>query len=465
MSMKTIISNIRFIQSSLFILFFIPAVSMAHGPQFSELVERYSPAVVNISTITKQKPSRPYAQKSEQIPDILRHFFGDSNGQRYEQAPRREKNSLGSGFIISEDGFIVTNNHVVKDADKIIVRLSDRRELEATLIGADTRSDLAVLKIEANHLPTVKLGDSDRLRVGEWVLAIGSPFGFDYSASAGIVSAKRRSLPNESHENYVPFIQTDVAINPGNSGGPLFNLEGEVIGINSMIYSRSGGFMGLSFAIPVNVAKEVVKQLRNKGFVERGWLGVIIQEVNRDLAESFGLDKPQGALVAQVLPGSPAQAAGLETGDIITRFDNKEVVLSSDLPYLVGSMPVGKRVKISLVRRGKKKTIHFKIGALPRHGDEQVAARSQPTEALPNRLSITVVNTAGAVEVAKVERGGVGASMGLQPGMVITMIGNQGTDSVDKFDQIVQNLPNNRLIPIRIIQNGMASFLAFKLSQ
>ena len=399
----------------------------SHTTDFSKLVEQYSPAVVNISTTTKVNRRTSSQKLPEQIPELLRHFFGNPNGneRQFQPAPRQEKNSLGSGFIISKDGYIVTNNHVVKDADKIIVRLSDRRELEATLIGADIRSDLAVLKIDAKNLPTVKLGNSDELKVGEWVLAIGSPFGFDYSASAGIVSAKRRSLPNERNENYVPFIQTDVAINPGNSGGPLFNLDGEVIGINSMIYSRSGGFMGLSFAIPANVAKEVVKQLRTKGFVERGWLGVVIQEVNRDLAESFGLSKPQGALIAQVVPGSPAENAGLQAGDIITGFDGSEVVLSSDLPYLVGSMPVGKQVDIDLVRRGKTKTIEFEIGALLSRSGEQAVASIEPSTQRENRLGITVSNAIGGVVIDSITPNGVGAAIGLRVGSIITMIGNQ----------------------------------------
>ncbi|MBV1916035.1 MAG: DegQ family serine endoprotease [Pseudomonadales bacterium] len=440
------------------------STSFSQAPDFSRLVERHSPAVVNISTITKVNRRASAQQYPNQIPEILRHFFGDPDG-RNRQAPPREKNSLGSGFIISSDGYVVTNNHVVANADKIIVRLSDRRELEATLIGADSRSDLAVLKIEGRNFPTVKLGDSDKLKVGEWVLAIGSPFGFDYSASAGIVSAKRRSLPNERNENYVPFIQTDVAINPGNSGGPLFNLDGEVVGINSMIYSRSGGFMGLSFAIPANVAKEVVKQLRDTGSVERGWLGVIIQEVNRDLAESFGLKKPQGALIVQVLEGSPAEEAGLRAGDIISEFDGKEVVLSSDLPYLVGSMPVGKKVEIELVRQGKYQTVTFEIGALPKGVGGQLLTSKSQQKQQENRLGVVVSDADDGVVIDDLDPRGVGASIGLRPGVVVTMIGNEPVKSVPDFNDIVERLPANRLIPIRVVYKGMASFLAFKLPE
>ena len=448
-----------------FSILFYSHSALAEAPDFSRLVEQYSPAVVNISTTTKVRRNSTRQQIPEQIPDILRHFFGDPNGRggQFQPTPPREQNSFGSGFIISKDGYIVTNNHVVKDADKIIVRLNDRRELEATLVGSDLRSDLAVLKIDAKNLPIVKLGDSDRVKVGEWVLAIGSPFGFDYSASAGIISAKRRSLPNERNENYVPFIQTDVAINPGNSGGPLFNLDGEVIGINSMIYSRSGGFMGLSFAIPANIAKEVVKQLRAKGYVERGWLGVIIQEVNRDLAESFGLKKPQGALIAQVLDGSPAEKSGLKAGDIIIEFDGKEVVLSSDLPYLVGSLPVGEIVEIELVRQGRAKTIQFEIGALPKTGEQRSIASTAPPKTQDNRLGVMVSDTAGGVVVEAIEPGGVAATIGLTPGTIITMIGNQSIRSVDDFNKVLKRLPTNRLIPMRVVHKSMASFLAFKL--
>lgn len=291
-----------------------PLAQSAALPDFTELVKEQSPAVVNISTVSRAEasghPGLPPGMDPEQLPDIFRHFFRGMP----EGPSQRERRSLGSGFIISEDGYVVTNNHVVEGADEIFVRLQDRREFEATLVGRDPRSDLALLQIDAEDLPTVTLGASKDLEVGEWVLAIGSPFGFDYSVTAGIVSAKERSLPDRNNENYVPFIQTDVAINPGNSGGPLFDLDGRVVGINSQIYTRSGGFMGLSFAIPIDVAMNVVKQLREDGSVARGWLGVMIQDVSRDLAESFGLPRPAGALVAQVVPDSPPRRRGSSPG-------------------------------------------------------------------------------------------------------------------------------------------------------
>ena len=335
--------SLRSSLSGLCALLLLGQMSLAHAelPEFTELVEEASPAVVNIST-RQNLPQREAAVQGqmpdlEGLPPMFREFF-ERNVPQMPRGPggrQRDAQSLGSGFIISDDGYVLTNNHVVADADEIIVRLSDRSELEAKLIGADPRTDVALLKVEGKGLPTVKLGKSQALKVGEWVLAIGSPFGFDHSVTAGIVSAKGRSLPNES---YVPFIQTDVAINPGNSGGPLFNLDGEVVGINSQIFTRSGGFMGLSFAIPIDVAMDVANQLKSEGKVSRGWLGVVIQEVNKDLAESFGLDKPAGALVAQVLEEGPAAKGGLQVGDVILSLNGQPIIMSADLPHLVGAL-------------------------------------------------------------------------------------------------------------------------------
>ena len=303
--------------------------------------------------------------------------------------PFEKRSSLGSGFILSKDGYVITNNHVVKDADEVVVTLQDRREFVAELVGTDGRSDIAVLKIKGENLPTIKLGDSDDLKVGEWVLAIGSPFGFDHTVTAGIVSAIGRSLPNE---NYVPFIQTDVAINPGNSGGPLFNMDGEVIGVNSQIYSRTGGFMGLSFAVPINVVTNVYEQLKNQGHVSRGWLGVLIQDVTRELAESFGMKRPQGALIAKVLSDGPAEKAGLEVGDIVLKFDGQEVRYSSDLPPLVGSSKVGERIPVEIIRRGKSKALDVVIAELPDEKDIVVADSGKDNITRSNALNIIVKN-------------------------------------------------------------------------
>ncbi len=459
------------IKHSLSLLTFLLAVSWtsvhADLPDFRDLVKETSPAVVNISTVQHAQQNSALSGQygmPDDMPEIFRHFFGRQFPQG--PAPRRDSNSLGSGFIVSDDGYILTNNHVVQGADEIIVRLSDRRELEAVLIGADPSSDLAVLKVDADDLPTVELGNSDKLDVGEWVVAIGSPFGFDYSVTAGIVSAKGRSLPNE---NYVPFIQTDVAINPGNSGGPLFNLDGQVVGINSQIYTRSGGFMGVSFAIPINVAMDVAEQLKSKGKVSRGWLGVVIQEVNKDLAESFGLDRAAGALVVQVVDSSPAENSGLVSGDIIVKVNGKDVQLSSDLPHLIGRLRAGDTAKLSVVRAGKRKTIDVEIGALPESDDIQLSSNTPPAERKSNRLGLVVSdipagksNEPGVV-VTDVNRGPASMS-GVVRGDVITMINGQRISSVADFERVVQDLPSNRSVPMRIVRRGQASFIPLRVN-
>ncbi len=465
----------KLVRATFSLVLFWLCVSSVHAalPEFKELVKQTSPSVVNIST-TQQSHSpvrgAPDMQlpDGQDIPDIFKHFFripeGHGNSPRHK-APQ----SLGSGFIISEDGYILTNHHVVADADKVIVRLSDRRELEAKIIGSDKRSDVALLKIDANDLPAVKIGDSDKAEVGEWVLAIGSPFGFDHSVTAGIISATDRSLANET---YVPFIQTDVAINPGNSGGPLFNMNGEVIGINSQIYTRSGGFMGLSFSIPMNVAMEVVEQLKDKGKVSRGWLGVIIQEVNRDLAESFGLDKPGGALIAKVLPDSPAEAAGLKEGDIIYSFNGNRIDRSGDLPHQVGRIPPETDAKIGVVRDGKKQTITVTIGLLPAQGAELKTSAKDEAEASTNRLNIKLsalddqlrerLTVTDGVVVREVDDG-PGAEAGLMVGDVITMINGEEIDSIDTFASVVDALPENKAVPMRIVRRGSPMFIPLKL--
>ncbi|CAE6908201.1 DegQ family serine endoprotease [Ectopseudomonas khazarica] len=453
-------------------------VAQADLPDFTPLVEEASPAVVNISTRQKV-PERAVAGQSglpdlEGLPPMFREFFERSIPQvpRNPGGRQREAQSLGSGFIISPDGYIMTNNHVVADADEIIVRLSDRSELEAKLIGADPRSDVALLKVEGKNLPTVRLGKSEELKVGEWVLAIGSPFGFDHSVTAGIVSAKGRSLPSDS---YVPFIQTDVAINPGNSGGPLFNLKGEVVGINSQIFTRSGGFMGLSFAIPMEVAMQVADQLKADGKVTRGWLGVVIQEVNKDLAESFGLDKPAGALVAQVLEDGPADKGGLQVGDVILNLNDKPIIMSADLPHLVGGLKPGEKAQLDVVRDGSRKTLNVTIGTLPEEGQELAAGDpAQGGERSNNRLGVTVVELTAEQKKGLDLKGGVvvkevlngpAAMIGLRPGDVITHLNNQAIDSTSTFTQVAQELPKNRSVSMRVLRQGRASFITFKLAE
>lgn len=457
-----------------FCLVFLSMTAMAQLPDFTELVEDAGPAVVNISTTQKQ--SSRYGRGMdlpEGVPDIFRHFFGvpqtpRSNPHSTPRGNNQERASLGSGFIVSKDGYVLTNNHVIEGADQIFVRLNDRREFEAELIGSDASSDLALLKIEAKYLPTVEIGNSEKLKVGEWVVAIGSPFGFDYSVTAGIVSAKGRSLPNE---NYVPFIQTDVAINPGNSGGPLFDLDGKVVGINSQIYTRSGGFMGLSFAIPMNVAMEVVAQLKETGSVTRGWLGVAIQEVDKDLAESFGLKKAAGALVSQVVQNGPAGEAGVKYGDIITAFNGKPVILSSDLPHLVGRVRPGSNARLKIVRRGKTKTLTVKIGALPQQG--MAAASHVPDKQVTsNRLGIEVTELTATqkkqwdtdgVLVKNVSQG-PGANAGLINGDVITMVYSEIIRDIRDFERVVSKLPSGRLVPMRIVRRGAPMFISLRVN-
>ena len=445
-------------------------------PDFTKLVEKHGPAVVNISTTQKVKQRRmPSLQEMpEGIPegpfgDLFRHFFGDPNGNGNGEIEEFDAKSLGSGFIISPDGYVMTNHHVIKDASEILVRLSDRRELEAEVIGSDERSDIALLKINADDLPVVSIGDSQKLKVGEWVLAIGSPFGFDHSATAGIVSAKGRSLPSE---NYVPFIQTDVAINPGNSGGPLFDLEGNVVGINSQIYSRTGGFMGLSFAIPIDMAMQVVKQLKESGHVSRGWLGVLIQDVTRELAESFGMDKPRGALVARVLPDSPAEKAGFKVGDIVTRFNGQDIVRSSNLPPLVGVSPVGEKVKVEILRDGKLKVLRVELGELPEE-EQQAAAESTPEKASEGRLKLQISDLTdeqrdaldikgGGVIVVQVQAGPA-RKAGVRRGDVIVMLNNVEVKDAAHFKEIVDALPADKSVPLLVQRRGGPVFLALKI--
>ena len=464
----------RYLSKLIFAVFVLSVhtVSAATLPDFKSLVKEASPAVVNISTIQKVESSDGpilFGPNGEEIPEIFRHFFRMPEFEQGERPKHRAPQSLGSGFIISEDGYLLTNHHVIEDADKVIVRLTDRRELEAKVIGSDKRSDVALLKIEATNLPTVELGKSKDLEVGEWVLAIGSPFGFDHSVTAGIVSAKERALANET---YVPFIQTDVAINPGNSGGPLFNLDGEVVGINSQIYTRSGGFMGLSFAIPIDVAMNVADQLKADGYVTRGWLGVIIQEVNRDLAESFGLDKPAGALVAKVLPGSPAEDAGLQAGDVILRFEGEEVTLSSDLPHYVGRVKPGVKADVVVMRDGRKKTVRVKVGVLPNQNQLANAGQSKPDLATGNRLNIDVVELdeqrrdkwqVNAGVVVRRVMPGAGASSGLMVGDVITMLNGEQVGSVADFNRIAKSLPTARSLPMRIVRRGSPMFIPLRI--
>ncbi|HEV8262538.1 MAG TPA: DegQ family serine endoprotease [Burkholderiales bacterium] len=448
------------------LLLFMPLAGVAQVqglPDFTELVEKQGPAVVNVST-TSAARSGPQSPVPEDDPfyEFFRRF-GPPQPRDYEAR------SLGSGFIISADGYILTNAHVVEAAEDINVKLNDKREFKAKVIGSDKRTDVAVIKIDASGLPAVRIGDPERLKVGEWVLAIGSPFGFESTVTAGIVSAKGRSLPQE---NYVPFIQTDVAINPGNSGGPLFNLKGEVVGINSQIYSRTGGFMGLSFAIPIDVAMDITHQLRTAGRVSRGRIGVVIQEVTKELAESFGLSKAAGALVNSVEKGGPADKAGLEPSDVILKFDGKTVNSSSDLPRIVAQTRPGSKVAMQIWRKGAAKEVTVTVGEMP---EEKVAQRPGRRDSKPGnvvaRLGLTVselsaeqrkeLGIGGGLLVEDVQ--GAAAKAGIRRGDVLMALNNQDIKSVEQLTQLLSQFDKAKSVALLIRRGDGALYVPLRL--
>lgn len=449
--------------------------ALAQLPDFTEMVKTNGVAVVNISTTQKAPPEAENASEEPQLPEgmppEMEEFFKRFLNEQGGGYVPRDTTSLGSGFIISQDGYVLTNHHLVKDADEIVIKFSDRRELLAKVIGSDARTDVALLKVEAKDLPAVTIGEPNKLQVGEWVLAIGSPFGFEQSVTAGIVSAKGRSLPGG---NYVPFIQTDVAINPGNSGGPLFNMEGKVVGINSQIYSRTGGFMGLSFAIPMDVVMNVVDQIKATGKATHGWLGVQIQDVTRELAETFGMKKPQGALISKVLPGSPAEKAELQIGDIITEFNGQQIESSGDLPPMVGITPINDKATLKIIRQGEIKTIDFKVGLLPDEVDKLADAKAAPK--LPhNRLGINVIDltdaqrktlevTKNGVMVQDVAKG-TAKEAGIQRGDVILRIQNNVIRDAADFEKTVKKLPAGKAVAVLIQRQGSPVFLAIKVDK
>ena len=438
-------------------------------PDFTELVKDNEAAVVNISTIGEAASRmNRRGQRGDQLEEFFRRF---GPPQQRDNQPRSRPRSLGSGFVIQSDGYILTNNHVVDGAEKIMVRMSNREEYEAEIVGTDPRSDLALLKVAVEKkLPALTMGDSDKLEVGEWVLAIGSPFGFDYSVTAGIVSAKGRSLANPQTGGYVPFIQTDVAINPGNSGGPLFNLDGEVVGINSQIYSNSGGFMGVSFAIPIEMAMDVVQQLKARGRVSRGWLGVEILEVTLDLALSYGLQRPRGALVARVIEGSPAAAAGLQEEDIIVEFNGQEIEQSSELPQYVGRAPVGESSRLVVIRSGKKKKLSVTIGELPDQADMRVGARPPSQD---NKFGFSVRNLSdqkkeelridGGVEV--VNASGIAARSGLMRGDVILRMRTRPVANTEALKNILDDVEPGSIVPVLVLRDRQRIFLTLELPE
>ena len=449
------------------LLLWVPLLGLAQVqglPDFTDLVDKQGAAVVNVSTTSTNHGGEAQSPVPEDDPfyDFFRRF-GPPQQRDYETR------SLGSGFIVSADGYILTNAHVVDMADEVTVKLNDKREFKAKVIGADKRTDVAVIKIEATGLQAVKIGDPEKLRVGEWVLAIGSPFGFESTVTAGIVSAKGRSLPQE---NYVPFIQTDAAVNPGNSGGPLFNVKGEVVGINSQIYSRTGGFMGLSFAIPIDVAMDISNQLRTAGRVSRGRIGVVIQEVTKELAESFGLPRASGALVNSVEKGGPAEKAGIEASDVILKFDGKNITSSADLPRIVAQSRPGSKVTVQIWRKGASRDVAITVGEMP---EEKVAQRSGRKESKPGnvvaRLGLTLseltadqrkeLGLSGGLLVEDTQ--GAAAKAGIRRGDVLMAINNQDVKSVEQLNQLLGQFEKARSVALLIRRGDGALYVPLRL--
>ena len=443
-------------------------------PDFADLAEKLSPAVVNIYTTqtveVSSSPHQFFFPDQMDIPEPFRRFFGMPD-MPDQQAPKREmkRTSLGSGVIVTADGYIITNNHVVEDADEINVTLYTFEEYAATIVGRDPKSDLALIKIEPkNELQYVTFGDSDKLRVGEWVLAIGNPFGLQKTVTAGIVSAKGRAINNESYGN---FIQTDASINPGNSGGPLFNLDGEMIGVNTAIFSRTGGNIGIGFAIPVNMAKNVMVQLKEHGKVTRGWLGVMIQQVTPELAENFGLDRPIGALVGQVVPGSPADKAGLKAGDVITEYNGKEIAQMSMLPAMVANTHVGEKAQLVLVREGKKQNITVEIGKL--EDEEAVVADTETgtskklglaVQELTPKLaeSLGIEDTQGLI-VTDINSDSAAAEAGILRGDIILEINREKVENVAQYKKALQAAQEKKSILLLIKREQNTRFVVIEL--
>jgi serine protease Do len=448
-------------------------------PDFTELAEKHGSEVVNISVTqnTQAKAGSPFGgfPQDEQMQEFFKRFgipnFPGMPGQGGEAQPEFKSKSLGSGFIISEDGYILTNAHVVNEADEVIVKLSDKREFKAKIIGADKRTDVALVKIDATGLPVATLGNPDMLKVGEWVAAIGSPFGLENTMTQGIVSAKGRALPQE---NFVPFIQTDVAINPGNSGGPLYNLDGEVVGINSQIYSRSGGSVGLSFAIPINVAIDISNQLKATGKITRGWLGIAIQELTKELSESFGMANNHGALIAGVEQNSPASKGGLEAGDVITKFDGKEIVTSNDLPRSVAATKPGKVVPVEVFRKGATKVLKIGVGIMPTEEPEIAATMQSPEgEQQSNKIGLALQALTAAQKqklngkngLLVVESEGLAAKAGIRRGDVILGLNNSETQSIELFNKQINAVKAGKTIALLVFRNGNTLYVPIKVTK
>lgn len=458
--------NNRYVQKGIYAVVFTMAAvqtQAASTVDFSNLVEQVSPAVVSVNVVKKMTEQELLQQ---QVPEILKRFFGNRVIIPQQQAPQ-EKTGYGSAFFISKDGYLLTNHHVVEDASKVTIMLNDRREIDATVVGSDERTDVALLKVNGSNFPELRTGNVDRLRVGEPVLAIGSPFGFDYSASAGIVSAKMRNMMGETS---VPFIQTDVALNPGNSGGPLFNQNGEVVGVNSRIFSGTGGYMGLSFSIPIDVAMDVAEQLKKNGKVTRSYLGVMLQDIDRTLAESYKLSKPEGALVTQVAPNSPAAKAGFKSGDVILKYNGSPISRTSDLLNYLNRTTPNQNIQLQVLRDDKTRNISATLTTAPDDTPakvEQTAEQKGPVIGVSIRnltaAEQTQLNIKGGILVEEVKRGGVAAQARMTAGDIITQINNKTILNSNDFIKSVSELKKGSIARVSVIRQDQRAILGMRI--
>jgi len=456
----------RYVQKGIYAAVFTMAAvqtQAASSVDFSNLVEQVSPAVVSVNVVKKMTEQELLQQ---QVPEILKRFFGNRVIIPQQQAPQ-DKTAFGSAFFISKDGYLLTNHHVVEDASKVTIMLNDRREIDATVVGSDERTDVALLKVNGSNFPELRTGNVDRLRVGEPVLAIGSPFGFDYSASAGIVSAKMRNMMGETS---VPFIQTDVALNPGNSGGPLFNQNGEVVGVNSRIFSGTGGYMGLSFSIPIDVAMDVAEQLKKNGKVTRSYLGVMLQDIDRTLAESYKLSKPEGALITQVAPNSPAAKAGFKSGDVILKYNGSPISRTSDLLNYLNRTTPNQNIQLQVLRDDKIRNISATLTTAPDDTPakvEQTAEQKGPVIGVSIRnltaAEQTQLNIKGGILVEEVKRGGIAAQSRMTAGDIITQINNKNILNSTDFIKSVSELKKGSIARVSIIRQDQRAILGMRI--